>query len=133
LENSDRAPRGRVEEAAIQLHLWLLPADSAELEDRLALRHLVDSEIGRAAVPMIGELSKEQRSTPGEVGDLVVTLGTSVGTLGSAVGVLRRWLARRPRHTIRLAIDGDTVEISGLSTYNEDRLVDLYVRRHGGP
>jgi hypothetical protein len=36
------------------------------------------------------------------------------------------------RRTVKIELDGDTLELSEVSAAEQDRLVDLFVRRHGG-
>jgi hypothetical protein len=61
---------------------------------------------------------------------LVVGLATSPGILASVVGWIRAWLARTRARSVRLSIDGDTIEVTGLSSAEQQRLIDLWVSRH---
>ncbi len=67
------------------------------------------------------------------VGALLVTLGGAAASINEIVAVVRGWLARgsTPR-TVRIEMDGDVLELSGASLAQQDELVDLFVRRHGG-
>jgi hypothetical protein len=60
----------------------------------------------------------------------VVGLATSPGILASVVGWIRAWLARTRARSVRLSIDGDTIEVTGLSSAEQQRLIDLWVSRH---
>jgi hypothetical protein len=67
------------------------------------------------------------------VGGLLVTLGRSVGGLQAVVSAVRKWLGRgegAPR-TVRLEIAGDVLELSGATAADQQRLVELFVARHG--
>ena len=66
------------------------------------------------------------------LGGLVVTLGHAATGLGEVVAAVRRWLARGGgvRRTVKIEIDGDTLELSEVSAAEQDRLVDLFVGRH---
>ncbi|MGO9206776.1 MAG: hypothetical protein ACLQBX_11420 [Candidatus Limnocylindrales bacterium] len=120
-------------EQATQLNLKLLPIHDSELE-LLELRDvLVDAGVSRVELTTIGALSEGQRSAVGDAASLVATLTGSAGILGGVVAALRRWLARRLKRTIKLCIGPDCIEITGLSSQNEDRLIDTFVRAHGGP
>jgi hypothetical protein len=68
------------------------------------------------------------------LGGLVVSLGHAATGLGSVVAVVRRWLSGgdRVRRTVKIEIGGDTLELSAVSAAEQDRLVDLFVRRHTG-
>lgn len=68
------------------------------------------------------------------IGGLVVSLFSSQGVL-AVVGAVRGWLARghaaSPR-SVRLEIDGDVLELTGADDADQERLVTLFVSRHGG-
>jgi hypothetical protein len=63
------------------------------------------------------------------VGGLVVRfLGQEV--LKSIVDGARSWLTRQRCRSIKLTIDGDLLELTGASSVEQDRLIDLWVTRH---
>jgi hypothetical protein len=66
------------------------------------------------------------------IGGLLVTLGQSGEGLRSVVGAIRKWLARGHgvRRTVRLELGGDVLELSEASATEQQRLIDLFVRRH---
>lgn len=67
------------------------------------------------------------------VGGLAVALGQSAQGLRAVVATVVGWLSRgredAPR-SIRMEIDGDSVEISGVSRVDEARLLDVFIQRH---
>jgi hypothetical protein len=66
------------------------------------------------------------------LGGLVVSLGRTAAGLKEVVAAVRRWLSRGDgvRRTVKIEIDGDTLELSEVTVAEQDRLVDLFVRRH---
>ena len=67
------------------------------------------------------------------VGQLVAQLSPAATSLASVVSAIRAWLARgRVVRTIRIELDGDVLAVSGASSADENRLVDLFVTRHSG-
>jgi hypothetical protein len=68
------------------------------------------------------------------VGGLVVSLGRAAVGLKVVVAAARRWLSGGGgvRRTVKIEIGGDTLELSEVSTAEQNRLVDLFVRRHSG-
>jgi hypothetical protein len=67
-------------------------------------------------------------------GTLVVTLGKSADALRSVLGTVGNWLSRglgAPR-TVKVSIDGDTLELSKVTAAEQAELIALYVRKHGG-
>jgi hypothetical protein len=69
------------------------------------------------------------------VGALLITLGQSVEGLRSVVSVIRDWLGRREGtgRSVRLALDGDALELSQASAADQERLIELFIRRHATP
>jgi hypothetical protein len=63
-------------------------------------------------------------------GDLVVRLVTSPELLVSLLGGVRSWLGRNRVRSVKLTLDGDTLEVSGVSSAEQDRLINLWVTRH---
>jgi hypothetical protein len=67
------------------------------------------------------------------IGALVVSLGSTAVGLKDVVTVVRGWLSRGDgvKRTVKIQIDGDTLELSEVSAAEQDRLVALFVDRHG--
>jgi hypothetical protein len=69
------------------------------------------------------------------VGGLMVSLSGSAEALRAVVAAVRKWLTRGEgvRRTVRLEIGGDVLELSEASAADQDRLIDVFIRRHGAP
>lgn len=67
------------------------------------------------------------------LGGLLVTLGGTAENLRAIVTSVAAWLRRGPGtggRTVRLEIGGDTLELSGATVEEQQRLIDLFVGRH---
>jgi hypothetical protein len=66
------------------------------------------------------------------IGGLLITLGKSADGLRSVVGTIRQWLSRGDgvRRTVRLELGGDVLELSEASAAEQQRLIELFVRKH---
>ena len=66
------------------------------------------------------------------VGALLIALGQSAEGLRSVVSAIRDWLRRGDgtRRTVRLELGGDALELSQASAADQERLIELFVRRH---
>ena len=66
------------------------------------------------------------------VGALLIAVGQSAEGLRSVVSAIRDWLRRGDgtRRTVRLELDGDALELSQASAADQERLIELFVRRH---
>jgi hypothetical protein len=69
------------------------------------------------------------------VGGLLVSLSSSAEGLRAVVSAIRRWLARGDgiRRTVRLEIGGDALELSEATAADQERLIDVFIRRHAAP
>lgn len=69
---------------------------------------------------------------PVAIGALLVTVGQSTLALRDVIATVRGWLSRGAgtRRTVKIEIDGDTLELSEVSAAEQDRLVELFVGRH---
>jgi hypothetical protein len=66
-------------------------------------------------------------------GVLSVSLAPGLQAIGAVVAVVRGWLRRSGGgRTVKLAIDGDVIELTGASDQAQQELVDAFIRRHGG-
>ena len=68
------------------------------------------------------------------IGALLVTLGGAATNLNDIVTVVRGWLSRGggTKRSVKISMDGDVLELSEVSLAQQDELIGLYVRRHGG-
>jgi len=67
------------------------------------------------------------------VGALVVRLARNSEALGAIVRTVRGWLGNGTGRTVRLELDGDTLELTGSSDEERQRLIDAWIERHGRP
>lgn len=66
------------------------------------------------------------------VGGLVVSLINS-DALRAVVATVKNWLSRgqSTTHAVRLEIDGDAIDLSAASTAEQERLIEMFITRHG--
>ncbi|WP_020389423.1 effector-associated constant component EACC1 [Kribbella catacumbae] len=111
-------------------------ADEARLEElALLLRQELLTLDVRSVEPV-----REGDAPPGTRGGLAaiagllsVSLAPGLQVVGAVVAVVRDWLRRSGGgHTVKIAIDGDTIELTGASDEIQQRLVDAWVRKHSG-
>lgn len=117
--------------AAIEIH-----EDGASPEelDRLAeglSRELSDLDVDRIGRATAGEAPPGTKGLEiAAVGALIVEFARSSEILSKVVNVVRSWLGGRQHQTIKIQIDGDTLEISAASTEQQDQIVQAWIDRH---
>jgi hypothetical protein len=109
-------------------------ADEARLEELTASlrRELIDLDV--EAVDRAEDDSAPPGAKVGEVlalGALVVTVAKKAGSVAGVVRVLQDWAARGGR-SVKLDVGGDTIEITGATRAQQDRLVAAWIERHAG-
>ena len=109
-----------------------LDADAEEVaEATLQLRReLLDLDVEAVELARAGEPPPGTRAVElAALGALVVTVAQSP-LLGPVVAAVRSWLAGAQQRSIKLELDGDVLELSGLSSKEQQRLVDEWLGRH---
>jgi len=107
-------------------------ADAEEVaEATLQLRReLLDLDVEAVELPRAGEPPPGTRAVElAALGALAVTLAQSQ-LLTPVVAAVRSWLAGQHQRSVKLELDGDALELTGLSSNEQRRLVDEWLRRH---
>jgi hypothetical protein len=108
-------------------------ADPQELDELTAglRQELLDLDVD--AVDLMrtdGSLPRAKGAGHAALGALVVTLATP-GLLASVVAAVRAWLDGRGQGAVKIEVDGDVLEITGLSSGQQQQLIDGWLRRRG--
>jgi len=119
--------------ATLGVHLGIGPdADAEEVAEATAQlrRELLDLDVDAVGLPPAGEPPPGTRAVElAALGALVVTVAQSQ-LLASVVAAVRSWLACSPRRSIKLELGGDALELAGVSSDEQRRLTDEWLRRH---
>ncbi len=102
----------------------------AQLADRLRAE-LLDLDVDDVRRPGRGEAPEDAKGASLlAAGELVVRLVAKPEVLASIIGWIGSWLGRNRARSVKLTLDGDSLEVSGVSSAEQDRLIDLWVTRH---
>jgi hypothetical protein len=107
-------------------------ADAEEVaEATLQLRReLLDLDVDSV------ELPAGDQPPPGTRGVELAALGallisvTQSELLAPVLAAIRSWLGGSPQRSIKLELEGDTLELTGISATEQRRLVDEWLQRH---
>lgn len=117
--NIDTGPEGDVEELEVLTRQLM--------EDLLAL------EVETVDLVASGEKPKRAKAgDPITWGTLLLTLAASGGVLTTLINALQSWLTRHDRHKLSLAIGGDKLEVTGISSEEQRRVIEAWLSRHSG-
>jgi len=119
----------------VQIQLSEEGADAERLDTLTGYlrQELLDLDAGQVERLRAGEAPPDARAVDVvAVGGLVVGLINS-DALRAVVATVRNWLSRgqSTTHAVRLEIDGDAIDLSAASTAEQERLVEVFVTRHG--
>jgi len=64
-------------------------------------------------------------------GELLVGLVASPEVLASVIDAVRSWLGRNHARSVKLTLGGDVLEVGGVSSAKQERLINLWVSGHG--
>jgi hypothetical protein len=93
-------------------------------------RELLDLDLNAVQAPGAGEPPPGSKGVDvGALGALLVNLPDSE-LLASVVAVIRSWLGGSSRRSIKLELDGDALELTGVSSKEQRRLTDEWLARH---
>lgn len=107
-------------------------ADPEELADLTAhLRHeLLDLDVEAVESPRLAEPPPGSRAVDlVALGTLVVTFAKSE-LLAAVVTAVRAWLVGSQQRSVKVTLDGDMLELTGLSSKDQRRLIDEWLLRH---
>jgi hypothetical protein len=108
-------------------------ADAQELDELTARlrQQLLEVDV-RAVEPIRTASPPGTRAVEAMVlGSLLVTLVRSPELLKGIVGVIQNWLGGNRARTVEVQIAGDLLKVGGLSATEQQRLIDLFVEKHG--
>ena len=108
-------------------------ADDAELAElAMGLRQeLLALDVARVDLASAGPAPAGTRGGDAlAVGALIVSLAASSGLLGAMVDAVASWVARPGQRSARLELDGDVLEVTGVSTREQHRLIQTWIDRH---
>jgi hypothetical protein len=123
-----------VEAATVSVEVRDPDADEEDLDELAARlrRVLLDLDVDgveRAPGPAVPDGAKAAGLA--EIATLLVTLGNAAGGLGALVGAIRGWLGSSETRSVKLELDGDSLEVTGLSQPEQERLIAEWLARQG--
>jgi hypothetical protein len=128
------------EDGVLRLHVQWDPDPDADAEETERLARQLRAELRDLDVDDVTATGAADAPAGAKgvdaaaVGDLLVTMSASGGVFASVVAVVRAWLARRGgADTVKLTIDGDTLELGRASAEERADLIRTFVQTHQGP
>lgn len=116
----------------LRLDIVLEPdADDAELELAAAQlrQELLELDVDAVERPPGDPAPPGARGIEvGVLGALLVEAGR--GAVGAVVQTIHGWVARRSSRTVKITLDGDSIELTNASEEEQRRLIESFLARH---
>lgn len=115
----------------IQVELGPDADDEEVAEATLQLRReLLDLDVDSVDLPTASQPPPGTRGMElAALGALLVSV-TQSQLLAPVLAAVRSWLGGSPQRSIKLELEGDTLELTGISSTEQRRLVDEWLQRH---
>jgi hypothetical protein len=113
-------------------------AEGAEVEEvaeltRQLRRTLLELDVDAAEPVPAGQAPPDTKAVEAlALGGLLVSLVNASGLLASVVEAIQSWVVGRGPRSVRLELDGDVLEVSGVSSRRQDELIKVWLDRHAG-
>jgi hypothetical protein len=116
------------------IHINSASDDEEELEraTHQLRKELLDLNLESVDLVKKGKPPKDSKAGEEVVswGSLLVSLAASGGTLSGLIGTVQSWLSRKENQKAMIQIDGDKLEMTGISNEQQDKLIDAFINRH---
>jgi hypothetical protein len=113
-------------------------AEGADVEEiaeltRQLRRALLELDVDAAEPVPGGQAPPDTKAVEAlALGGLLVSLVNASGVLASVVDAIQSWVVGRGPRSVRLELDGDVLEVSGISSRRQDQLIRVWLDRHAG-
>ena len=119
----------------VRLMLNINAGADADVKDLEQLTYYLKGELagldGDVDLVRAGETPKKAKAgDPVIWGKLLLALTASGGVLTTLIGVLKSWLTSHERRSVTLEIDGDKLEVTGISSKEQQQLINAWLSRH---
>jgi hypothetical protein len=123
-----------VREQTTSLRLEVGADENLDAEELVAITDELQEELLDANVNDVRTLASGEPPTGAKAGE-VLEFGTLIVTLSpiileSVVGIVRSWVSRRGSRSIKMKIGEDTLEMSGLTSQEQSRLIEEWLERN---
>jgi hypothetical protein len=120
--------------ADLQLRLGDEEGTDPELLERLTVALLRDlrqvSAVEKVSRPSASPAPEGTRAVDLlSIGALILTLAKTPGALRAATGAIQAWLSGQPSRSVKLELDGDILELTGVSSGAQEQLISHWIAR----
>jgi hypothetical protein len=121
---------------ATQLRLTLNAEPETDSEELEKLTRQLQEELLELDVQAVDWMTGRPLPAKAKAGDpiswgmLLLTLAASGGVFTALISVLQAWLTRHERRSVTLEIEGDKLQVTGITSTKQQQLIDAWLNRH---
>src|SRR4051812_5655287 len=109
-------------------------ADDLDVATGALRRELLELDVEGVRRPTAAAPDGTRGGAAAELGSLVVSIASQPAIVTAVLATVGRWVKGRDTRRARIQIGDDVLELEGVSTDDQQRLLDAFVARHaGGP
>jgi hypothetical protein len=127
--------RGQI--AALHVHVDAAEGADDEQVAELTLQlrqELLELDVEAVEPARKGQLPEGAKAVEAiAAGGLIISLVKSAGLLNAVVNTVQSWLTRLGSRSVKLELDGDVLEVTGVSAQQQRDLIKTWVERHASP
>lgn len=122
----------------ITLHMTLKKDEYDTNSDIAKLSQQLIGELVKLNIESVDFVRKESLEDGTKAGDviswetLIITLAASGGVISTFINFILGWAKRNEGRTVVLELNGDKLEVTGLSSNEQKELVETWFKRSGG-
>lgn len=117
----------------LEVELSAEESDAEELDrlTRTLQRQLLELDVQGVKRPVAGDVPAGTRAVEvAAIGTLIVALAKTAPALASVIGTIRSWLSGDRGRSVKIQLGGDTLEVTGASSDEQERLISTFIARH---
>jgi len=108
-----------------------LPPEELEQLTRTLQQDLLETDVERVEQVRAAASKPGAKGDPITLGALLVTLSASGGVLTTFITAVQSWLSHHEEKSVTLEIGGDKLTMTGVSSADQKRLIDQWLKRQG--
>lgn len=122
----------------ITLHMTLTKDEYDTNSDIAKLSQQLIGELVKLNIESVDFVRKESLEDGTKAGDviswetLIITLAASGGVISTFINFILGWAKRNEGRTVVLELNGNKLEVAGLSSNEQKELVETWFKRNGG-
>jgi hypothetical protein len=93
-------------------------------------QELLELDVGQVVIPSVGRAPDGAKGSGACIVGALQVMVSDPALLRALVETVMAWAGMSRNRAARLEIDGDVLDVSGISAHDQAKLIDLFIARH---